>query len=122
MMPGMPKELKNAQIGDDDLKPIEAIIHSMTPEERARPQLINGSRRARIAKGAGREPGEVSRLVKQFGDMQKMMKKMGMGGGKKGKRGGLPGLGGLGGLRGMPDMSELEQMMGGQGGTPGLPR
>ncbi len=119
MMPGMPKELKNAKIGDDDLKPIEAIIHSMTAEERARPQIISASRRARIAKGSGREPGEVSRLVKQFGDMQKMMKKMGMSGGKKGKRGGMPG---LGGLRGMPDMGELEQMMGGQGGVPGLPR
>ncbi len=119
MMPGMPKEMKNAKIGDDDLKPIEAIIRSMTAEERARPQIISGSRRGRIAKGAGREPGEVSRLVKQFGEMQKMMKKMGMGGGKKGKRGGFPG---LGGLRGTPDMSELEQMMGGQGGMPGLPR
>ena len=122
MMPGMPKEIKNAKIGDDDLKPIEAIIHSMTREERARPQLISGSRRARIAKGSGREPGEVSRLVKQFNEMQKMMKKMGMAGGKKGKRGGMPGLGGLSGMRGMPDMSELEQMMGDQGGMPGLPR
>lgn len=129
MMPGMPKEVKNAKIGDDDLKPIEAIIHSMTAEERARPQIISGSRRARIAKGSGREPGEVSRLVKQFGDMQKMMKRMGMGGGKKGKRGGIPGLGGLGGMRGMPDMSEIEQMMGQGGpggpggrGLPGLPR
>jgi signal recognition particle subunit SRP54 len=118
MMPGMPKELKNAKIGDDDLKPIEAIIHSMTPEERARPQIVSGSRRARIARGSGREPGEVSRLVKQFGDMQKMMKKMGMGGGKKGKkRGGMPGLPGMGGP--MPDMSELESMLGGQGGVPG---
>jgi signal recognition particle subunit SRP54 len=117
MMPGMPKELKNAKISDDDLKPIEAIIHSMTPEERARPQLINGSRRARIAKGSGRDPGEVTRLVKQFSEMQKMMKRMGMGG-KKGKRGGfgIPGMGGLGALRGggMPDMAELEQLMGGQ--------
>ena len=117
MMPGMPKELKNAKISDDDLKPIEAIIHSMTPEERARPQLINGSRRARIAKGSGREPGEVTRLVKQFGEMQKMMKKMGMAGKKGGKRGGfgLPGMGNLAALRGggMPDMAELEQMMGG---------
>ena len=114
MMPGMPKELKNAKIDDDDLKPIEAIIRSMTAEERARPQLINGSRRARIAKGSG--TAEVSRLVKQFGDMQKMMKKMGMGGGgKKGKkRGGFPGLPG-----GMPDMSELEQMMGGAQGKGG---
>ncbi|MEO6651699.1 MAG: signal recognition particle protein [Ilumatobacteraceae bacterium] len=112
MMPGMPKELKNAKIDDDDLKPIEAIIRSMTAAERARPQLINGSRRARIAQGSGTDTGEVSRLVKQFGDMQKMMKKMGMGGGKGKKRGGFPGLGGLGG--GMPDMSELQAMMGGQ--------
>jgi signal recognition particle subunit SRP54 len=109
MMPGMPKEMKNAKIDDDDLKPVEAIIHSMTAEERARPQIISGSRRARIAKGSGREPGEVSRLVKQFNEMQKMMKKMGMAGGKKGKRG-------------MPDVSEIEQLMGGQGGMPGLPR
>src|SRR5690606_19638629 len=102
MMPGMPKELKDAEIDDDALKPIEAIINSMTREERARPQLINGSRRARIAKGSGCEPGEVSRLVKQFSEMQKMMKKMGMGGGKKGKkRGGRPGRGAVGG--GMPD-------------------
>ncbi|MDJ0768263.1 MAG: signal recognition particle protein [Ilumatobacter sp.] len=121
MMPGMPKELKNAQIDDDALKPIEAMIHSMTAEERARPQIINGSRRARIARGSGSEPGEVSRLVKQFSEMQKMMKKMGMGGGKKGKRGGFPGLGGLTGA-GMPDMSELEGLMGGQtGGLPGGP-
>jgi signal recognition particle subunit SRP54 len=118
MMPGMPKELKNAKIDDDDLKPIEAIIRSMTAEERARPQLINGSRRTRIARGSGTESGEVSRLVKQFNDMQKMMKKMGMGGGKKGKRGGFPGLPGMGG--GMPDMSELEQMMGGQAGPGGF--
>ncbi len=115
MMPGMPKELKNAEIDDDALAPIEAMIHSMTPEERARPQIINGSRRARIARGSGTEPGEVSRLVKQFSEMQKLMKRMGMGGGKKGKRGGL------GAMRGMPDMDELQQMMGGQG-MPGLPK
>ena len=123
MMPGIPKELKNANIGDDELRPIEAIIHSMTAEERARPQIVNGSRRARIAKGAGRDPAEITRLVKQFGEMQKMMKRFGMAGGKKGKRG-LPG---LGGMRGMPDMAELEQMMGqggpaGPGGMPGFPR
>ncbi len=53
MMPGMPKELKGAEIGDDDLKPVEAIIRSMTLEERAQPQLINGSRRSRIANGSG---------------------------------------------------------------------
>jgi signal recognition particle subunit SRP54 len=118
MMPGMPKELKNAKISDDDLKPVEAIIRSMTYQERARPQIINGSRRARIAHGSGTEPGDVTRLIKQFGDMQKMMKRMGMSAGKKGKRGmGMPGLGGLSG-KNMPDMSELEQMMGGGGQFP----
>ena len=124
MMPGIPKELKNAQIGDDELRPIEAIIHSMTREERARPQIINGSRRARIAAGSGCEPAEVTRLVKQFGEMQKMMKRFGGGLGKKGGRRGP--LGGLGGLRGGPDMAELEAMMGGgpglPGGAPGFPR
>jgi signal recognition particle subunit SRP54 len=115
MMPGMPKELKNAEIDDEMLVPIEAMINSMTTEERARPQLINGSRRARIAKGSGTEPGEVTRLVKQFGDMQKMMKRMGVAaGGKKGKRAGLGALGGLGAMRNMPDMSELEELMGQQ--------
>ena len=51
MMPGMPKELKGAKIDDDDLKPVEAIIRSMTPQERRKPEIINGSRRTRIANG-----------------------------------------------------------------------
>ena len=114
MMPGMPKELKGAQIDDDDLKPVEAIIRSMTPTERAQPQLINGSRRTRIANGSGTTPSDVNRLVKQFAEMQKMMKKFGMAGmgkGKKGKRrgGGMPGLPPGGGF---PDLAELT---GGQG-------
>ena len=106
MMPGMPKELKGAEIGDDELKPVEAIIRSMTPLERRKPELINGSRRTRIANGSGTTVGDVNRLVKQFGEMQKMMKRMGTMGmgrggkgkkgkgkaGKKGLRGGLPGL------------------------------
>lgn len=112
MMPGMPKELKNAKVGDDDLKPIEAIIRSMTHDERRRPEIINGSRRQRIASGSGRSIAEVNRLVKQFGEMQKMMKRMGgVGGkggkGKKGKKGGLGALSGLGAGLG--------------GGVPGLP-
>jgi signal recognition particle subunit SRP54 len=102
MMPGMPKELKNAEIGDDALKPIEAIIRSMTPEERRRPELINGSRRTRIATGSGTTPGDVNRLVKQFSEMQKMMKKMG-GMGTKGKRR-MPSIPGMGGLTGLPGM------------------
>lgn len=102
MMPGIPKELKNASIGDDDLKPVEAIIRSMTPEERRHPEIINGGRRQRIAQGSGRTIAEVNRLVKQFGEMQKMMKKMG-GGSKKGKRRTSPLAGlGTGGFPGMP--------------------
>ncbi|MFT6291423.1 MAG: signal recognition particle subunit SRP54, partial [Ilumatobacter sp.] len=81
MMPGIPKELKNANISDDDLKPIEAIIRSMTMEERTFPKVINGSRRQRIAVGSGTQVGDVNRLVKQFDEMQKMMKKMGVLGG-----------------------------------------
>jgi len=111
MMPGMPKELKNAKIGDDDLKPIEAIIRSMTPAERRKPDIINGSRRQRIATGSGRSIAEVNRLVKQFGEMQKMMKRMGGLGGKKGKR---PGLGALAGLGGLPGGTGLPD----QGGFP----
>ena len=107
MMPGMPKELKNAKISDDDLKPIEAIIRSMTPLERRKPELINGSRRTRIANGSGTTVGDVNRLVKQFSEMQKMMKRMGamgMGKGKKGKARALAGLSGMGGVPGLPGM------------------
>ena len=87
MMPGMPKELKGAKIDDDDLKPVEAIIRSMTPTERAQPADHQRQPRARASPTArARRVGDVNRLVKQFGEMQKMMKKMGMGGGKKGKR------------------------------------
>jgi signal recognition particle subunit SRP54 len=119
MMPGIPKELKDADVGDDQLKPIEAIIRSMTPDERARPQLINGSRRNRIADGSGTSSGDVNRLVKQFGEMQKMMKKFSMAGSKRHRKGrrepdlampGLEDLQGLGGF-GAP---------GGSGGLPGL--
>jgi signal recognition particle subunit SRP54 len=86
MLPGMPKELKGVQVEDDQLKRVEAIIRSMTPDERRRPEIINGSRRLRIANGSGTSAGEVNRLVKQFSEMQKMMKRMGGLGGKKGKR------------------------------------
>jgi signal recognition particle subunit SRP54 len=97
MIPGMPKELKGAQIEDEQLARVEAIIRSMTPAERADVDLIDGSRRARIAKGSGSDPGEVGQLVKQFKEMQKLMKRMpGLSGtkkarggkGKKGKKGG----------------------------------
>ena len=77
MLPGMPKEMKDAQIGDDQVKTTEAIIRSMTPEERRQPEIINGSRRTRIAKGSGTQVADVNRLIKQFTEMQKMMKRMG---------------------------------------------
>ena len=91
MLPGMPKEMKNAEIGDDQVKATEAIIRSMTPEERRRPDIINGSRRVRIAKGSGTTVPDVNRLVKQFSEMQKMMKQMGgLAGRKAGKKGKAP--------------------------------
>jgi signal recognition particle subunit SRP54 len=86
MLPGMPKELKSAKIEDDQLKRVEAMIHSMTLEERMRPEIINGGRRLRIANGSGTSTGEVNGLVKQFLEMKKMMKRMGGFGTKKGKR------------------------------------
>ena len=86
MMPGVPKELKNVDIDDGELRRVEAIICSMTADERRQPELINGSRRLRIANGSGTTTGEVNRLVKQFQEMQKLMKRMGGLGSKKGKR------------------------------------
>ena len=77
MIPGVGKAIKNIDIPDDAFKGIEAIIQSMTPEERKNPSVINGSRRARLAKGSGRGIEEVNRLMKQFEDMRKMMKMMG---------------------------------------------
>ena len=88
MMPGIPKEMKNAEIPEDQVKRTEAIIYSMTPQERANPELIDGSRRVRISKGSGTTVADVNRLVKQFSEMKKMMKQMGgkgMLGGKRGK-------------------------------------
>ena len=121
MMPGMPKEMKDAKIGDDQLKPIEAIIHSMTPLERRKPELINGSRRTRIANGSGTTVGDVNRLVKQFAEMQKMMKRFGgmakqqkgkSKKGQQGKKGGGRAILGPGGMPGIP---------GGFPGMPGMP-
>lgn len=95
MLPGVnTKMLKQANLDPKRLKHLEAIVLSMTPEERANPALLNGSRRARIAKGAGRPISEVNRLLEQFRDMQRMMKKAG-GGGPRGMRGLPPGMLGL---------------------------
>jgi signal recognition particle subunit SRP54 len=78
MLPGIPKELKNANIGDKELSKVEAIIHSMTPAERRNPSVINGSRRLRIANGSGSSTSDVNMLLKQFKEMQRMMKQVGV--------------------------------------------
>jgi len=87
MMPGVPKEMKNAEIPEDQVRRTEAIIFSMTAQERANPELINGSRRTRISKGSGTTVADVNRLVKQFTEMKKMMKQMGGKSGRGGKSG-----------------------------------
>ena len=76
MIPGASKALDDNEIDDDAFKPIEAIILSMTPEERQEPELLNGSRRRRIAKGSGTTVREINQLMKQFDQMKKMMKTM----------------------------------------------
>ena len=73
MLPGVPKQLKNAEIDDKELLKIEAIIHSMTKQERIDPSIINGSR---IAKGSGTQVSQVNKLLKQFEETRKMMKQM----------------------------------------------
>ncbi|KAA2218403.1 signal recognition particle protein [Maribacter flavus] len=83
MIPGAGKALKGLDIDDDAFKHIEAIIYSMTPDERSNPSKLNASRKKRIAKGSGREVQEVNQLLKQFDQMSKMMKMMQGGGGKK---------------------------------------
>jgi len=112
MLPGMPKEVRNAQIDDKEIGRIEAIIRSMTPEERRRPELINGSRRLRIAQGSGTATSEVNNLLKQFKQVQQMMK--GMPGAarmaKKGKSG-----------KGKAKMKPPKLPTGGVPGLPGFP-
>jgi signal recognition particle subunit SRP54 len=95
MLPGIPKELRKAEIDDREVARLEAIIRSMTPEERREPQIMNGSRRLRVARGSGTSTSEVNQLLKQFKEMQKMMKMLGRGKGAKGRMAGLglPGLG-----------------------------
>ena len=83
MIPGAGKMMKDVDIDDDSFKYIEAIIGSMTPQERAQPNLLNHSRKNRIAKGSGRDINEVNQLIKQFGQMSKMMKMMQGGKGKQ---------------------------------------
>jgi signal recognition particle subunit SRP54 len=92
MIPGMGKVMKDIDISDDAFTPIESIIKSMTPKERANPDIINGNRRKRLASGSGRTIQEVNNLMKQFEDMRKMMNMMNKSGGK---------------MKGLPDLGKL---------------
>ena len=83
MIPGIGKAIKNLDISDDAFKEIEAIIKSMTPFEREHPDIINGSRRRRIASGSGTDVAVVNRLLKQFEETRKMMKMLSGGGGRR---------------------------------------
>lgn len=86
MLPGLPKELKNTEIDDNEVARLEAIIRSMTPAERREPSMIDGSRRLRIANGSGATTAEVNQLLRQFTEVQRMMKRFGIGGGGKRKK------------------------------------
>ena len=91
MIPGMGSQLKNVEVDENAMNKPKAIIYSMTKEERANPDLLNPSRKRRIADGAGVDISEVNRMVKQFDQMKKMMKQMsGMMGGKKGRNMRMP--------------------------------
>ena len=119
-LPGGDKALASGQVDEKALDSMEVIIHSMTKEERAKPDILNGSRRARIARGAGVTVTDVNQLIKKFNEMKKMMKKMMPAAeelvagrsrkGKKGKKGKRRGLPGLGGLR-PGDLKKLQDMM-----------
>ena len=115
-LPGGDKALGSGQVDEHALDSMEVIINSMTKEERAKPEVLNGSRRARIAKGAGVSVAEVNQLVKKFNETKKMVRKM-MSGmeqqGRKGRKGkgrrkrGMPGMGGMS----MSDLRRLQDMM-----------
>jgi signal recognition particle subunit SRP54 len=76
MLPGMSRELKGIEVDDRDLARVEAIIHSMTPAERVNPKILNGSRRARIARGSGTTTQQVNAVLKQFDEARRMMKQL----------------------------------------------
>ena len=95
---GIPKEVKELSLGEEQLVVTEAIINSMTKEERIKPDIINSSRRKRIAKGSGTTVQDVNRLLKQFNQMKKMMKKMGNMDKKKAKK--------MKGMKGFPFMQQ----------------
>ena len=107
MLPGVPKELRQAEVDESELGRVEAIICSMTTEERRNPTVIDGSRRLRIAAGSGTSTQEVNALLKQFKMVSQMMKQMTKGAGKKGK-----------GMRGMPSGLDLGALGAGLGSLP----
>jgi signal recognition particle subunit SRP54 len=92
MLPGMPKELRGAEVDEGQLARVEAIIRSMTPAERDDPSVINGSRRLRIARGSGTSTQEVNALLKQFKTVQQMMRSISQGKRPKFPIPGMPGL------------------------------
>ena len=106
MIPGVGKAIKDVDIDDDAFKGIEAIIYSMTPKERTNPEILNQSRKTRIAKGSGTNIQEVNRLIKQFDQMRKMMKMFsGSNMGNMARMAGM--MGKMKGMPGMPGMPKL---------------
>jgi signal recognition particle subunit SRP54 len=133
MLPGVPKEVRDVEIDDGQIARIEAIIRSMTPAERTDPDVIDGSRRTRIAKGSGTSAGDVSQLVTQFKQMRQMMQQMGGAGrkrkkgkgGKKAKKGGRVTPKGPAQLNkaafALPTLEEMEAQIPGRGPKGDLP-
>ena len=115
-LPGMgqlPDALKN-QVNDKSTDKMEVIINSMTKKERAKPEIIKGGRKRRIAAGSGTQIQDVNKLLKQFTQMQKMMKKMSGKGGMRKMMSGMQGMmGGAGGMAGMPGMGAMPPGLGG---------
>jgi signal recognition particle subunit SRP54 len=123
MLPGVGAAMKDVDFDDKHMKRLEAMILSMTPRERQRPEIMDLPRRRRIAQGSGNDLDAVNGLIKQFKAMQDMMKKLGKGGGLPPGMDGLlggGGLGGLGGPGGGRPGGGFPGLGGGGGGFPGL--
>ena len=103
MIPGVGKAIRDVDIDDNAFKGIEAIIQSMTPKERSHPEVLNNSRRQRIAKGSGTNLQEVNRLIKQFDQTRKMMKMV-----TGSKMAGM--MGRMKGMKGMPGMPKMPKL------------
>ena len=119
LLPGfgkIKKQLPDGALNSDRLKYMEAIVLSMTLKERSRPELLNPSRRRRIASGSGRSMTEVNKLIKNFSDMKKMMSGKGKMGAMMKQMGGM----GAGGMPGMPKLPKLPGLGGGMGGLGGM--